>query len=81
MADRSIDKRLAIGRCAARPRSRPISARGQSRRTRAPSAPGLMIYGCWPNCGRVPGRWRGPTGTRASWQIVRSDRTTGRSPN
>jgi len=36
MAGRAIDKRLAIGRRAARPRSRPISARGQSRRTPEP---------------------------------------------
>jgi len=36
MAGRSIDKRVAIGRCAARPRSRPISARGQWRRTPEP---------------------------------------------
>jgi len=45
MADRSIDKRLAIGRCAARPRSRRISARGQSRRT--PSPVGSGPYGLW----------------------------------
>src|SRR5262245_60023597 len=66
MAGRSIDKRVAIGRCAARPRSRPISARVQWRRTPEPCGP----YGLWlltqlrPSSRPVEGS--GPTGTRAS---------------
>ena len=67
------------GRCAARPRSRPISESIASN-PRAPSAPALWFMVADPTATefRASG---GSAGTRVSRQIVRSDRTTDRSPN